>query len=153
MRPRIAVPMVALLAASGLGLFAPGTAGASCAGPTIVSITPEARPAATPSGQTRPVVLHPGEAITVTGRGFIDGCNDTPGPGCMGGGAVTQKAAHDVALVLNRSGSGTRLGQANAGDPATGYSIEWQVTLPTDLPPGSAQLTADAATARVIIRP
>lgn len=51
MRRRVAVPLVATIAAAGLGLFAPRPSAASCAGPQLVPASvvgpPETAPAST----------------------------------------------------------------------------------------------------------
>jgi hypothetical protein len=97
-------------------------------------------------GQIHRVLVHPGEAIQVSGKGFFDGCNDTATTGCLGG-STEQTPAENVQLVLRQDGQSWPLGYANATNASEGYAVTWNLTLPTDVNTGPAVLVADAARA------
>ena len=115
-----------LLALAGLTLLpAGGPASASCAAPYV-----DAPPSLAVRGE-----------VTVTGRGFADGCQDSgscPAYGCgecdYGPPPVPTP---DVRLDLVQRGRVWLLGTADADDRGT---VTWQVTVPDDVRPGHARL-------------
>lgn len=148
MRRRSTWLLVPLLAATGIGLFAPAGAPASCVGPSLeVPGVPTGSPVADPStGQVLTAVrLSPGQQLTVRGSYFFDGCNDTSdsSPGCSGPQVRSQDPSRDVHLVLTQGSRSWDLGTADATGPQ--YAVSWPVTLPSDLAAGGATLTARLA--------
>jgi hypothetical protein len=149
----LAVAMVTV----GLGLFAPTSAPASCVGPRIAvpgaaTLTPSAEPT---DGRVVPTVrLSPGQPITVEGRWFFNGCNDTGGGGgCSGPDRPDpEKPARDVRLTLTQGSRHWTLGTADAAGPSREYAVRWRVRLPADLAPGGATLTARTAELRVEVQ-
>ena len=153
--------LVVLVAATGLGLFAPTSAPASCAAPSlvvdgapVVSSTPVGPPAG-PVGSDAPVVrMAPGASFTVLGQAFVSGCNDTVsctsyGPGCHRCDAPEPvQPWQDVALTLVWDGRSFPLGTADA-DAAT-VTARWDVTLPPQVVPGKGVAVLSAAGAQPV---
>ena len=90
-------------------------------------------------------VLEVGQRLTVRGRYFVDGCNDTPSIG--GGAQEPPPGSSDVPLRLRQDGRTYLLGYADAGGPDdSGYGrLRWDVTVPAGLLEGPARLTAPRA--------
>ena len=134
MRP--AALLVAALLAVALGPLPSSPVAASCAGP-VLSIT----------GPTNPTALRPGDDITVGGRSFVDGCDDTGGQdgvfGCDREHEVVTRMV-DVQLVLRQRGREWPLGTADA---AGSGDITWRVRVPDGPRPGRARLVAGTAQA------
>jgi hypothetical protein len=132
MRP--AALLVAALLAAALAPFPGSPAAASCAG-SVLSI----------AGPTDPPELQPGDALTVDGRFFVDGCDDTGGQDTFFGCEEEHETVTpmtDVDLVLRQRGREWPLGTADAtrdGD------LSWEVRVPAGLRPGRASLVADGA--------
>jgi hypothetical protein len=151
MRPFL--PLVTLLLAAALAPFPGATARASCVGPQLAvagqrSATPEGRP-----GQGEPAVLR-ASVVTVEGRYFADGCDDTGGQ-TTGFGCAHQTRPQDrvapmkeVQLVLRQGGREWSLGTADAS--ARGR-IAWRVRIPADLEPGRARLLAATSRTAVVV--
>jgi hypothetical protein len=146
MRPRVAMPVVVATAAVGLGLFTPPSAPAGCVGPSLtVPGAPSAAPVTTPAGDHLTTVrLVRGQSVTVRGRWFFRGCHDTTaGGGCMGPSTPPpEQPARNVKLTLVQGARTWTLGTADADGPSTSYAARWNVTLPSQLQPGDATLTA-----------
>lgn len=146
MRRLVRLGLLVAVAAAGLGLFAPTTASASCAGPSITVPGPTASPTSLPDSDVPvPVVrLEPGATVTVTGRDFAAGCDDTGsvtvyGPGCERADPPKPSVPlQDVALELTWNGRTFPLGTADAGGEETGYATSWTFTVPEDVVPGVA---------------
>lgn len=146
MRVRVAIPVVMATAAVGLGLFAPTSAPASCVGPSLtVPGAPTTAPVTTSTGDhLKTVRLTRGQSVEVRGKWFFRGCHDTSaGGGCMGPStpAPEQPARHVRLTITQRTRTWT-LGSANADGPSKNYAVRWRVTLPSQLQPGDATLTA-----------
>ena len=94
-------------------------------------------------GRDSPVTLHRGEELTVDGRYFVDGCDDTGGGDAFGCSedepepAVPLEDAQLELLDSARSTSGLALGVADADDHGR---IAWTVTVPADAPLGRGVL-------------
>lgn len=161
MRTRLRHPVRLLLvlfaAATGLGLFAPTAAPASCAGPSLVV---EGAPVASstplgPLGANGPVVrLAPGASFTVLGQAFSLGCDDTGGcasygPGCSRCDAPEPpKPLRGVPLTLTWNGRTFPLGTADA-DAGT-LTARWQVTLPPQVVAGKGLAVLEAGGAQPV---
>ena len=103
-----------------------GTGGvsASCAGPQLLL----------PGSKANLPVVHPGETVTVTGRYFLDTCNDT-NPSL--GPAPKPVAAH---LVLRHGTHTVRLGSVRThGELGT---FRTTIHIPADFPTGRATLVS-----------
>ena len=146
MRPTFLALLAGLL---GLALVPyPGSpASASCAAPRL-SVEGHAQ------DQQR-VTLRPGEEVTVTGRGFVDGCDDggegPTGLGCSGDdGGEAEVPLEDVELVAVQgrpTPEQMTLGVADAGsaeDDELGW-ITWTFTVPESLSPGPAVLKTEGS--------
>jgi hypothetical protein len=150
--------LVLFVAATGLGLFAPTSAPASCAGPVIAvdgAAVTASTPAPPPDEGTVPVVrLARGASFTVTGQYFAAGCNDTGGCTSYGPGCTRceqpepPEPQRDVALTLTWNGRELPLGTSDA-DPAT-FVTTWSVTLPPDVVPGEGLAVLRAGYARPV---
>ncbi|MBB2893557.1 hypothetical protein [Flexivirga oryzae] len=101
-----------------------GGIAASCAAPQVLL----------PGSKTNLPVVHPGETVTVTGRYFLDTCNDT-NPSL--GPAPKPVAAH---LVLRHGTRTVRLGSVQShGELGT---FRTTIRIPTDFPTGRATLVS-----------
>lgn len=133
--------LLAMLAVAVLPIPTGASASASCASPYLFIDQGD-----------RTASLAPGSSVSVQGRAFVRGCDDT---GSVSAGAFGCESAErrtptppmrDVALVLKQGKSRWELGAEDAGaaqDNKLGH-IAWQVTMPADLRPGRAVLIADA---------
>ena len=117
---------------------APGEeAAASCVGPVVVVAgSPERHP-----------TVAVGSQLTVRGRFFLDGCDDTGGGSALGCSSpppepVTPMKAID--LRLRQHGREWLVGTADA-DARLG-EVAWSAPAPRGLRPGRATLVADGAT-------
>ena len=145
MRRVAAIPMALATAAIGLGLFAPTQASAGCIGPAITVAAVAATPVQTDPQARDFYSVAPGQSLTVDGTYFFVGCDDEGGgSGCSGPRTERVKADRDVPLVLEQGGRSWTLGTADADD-SDSYVTRWEVTLPADLQPGAATLTARSA--------
>ncbi|MEO7979636.1 MAG: hypothetical protein ABI807_01855 [Sporichthyaceae bacterium] len=146
-------------AAAAMGLTVPASSAASCVGPQISAVGQAAPTTPTPLPTDRRgrdvalVAVAAGGDLTVTGRWFLDGCNDTSSStGCSGPTKpLPQPAARHVALVVEQDGHAWTLGYADASGPRHGWRVRWEVALPVDLAPGPATLTARGAEAPVVV--
>ena len=118
-------------------------ANAQCAGPTLKV-----------QGVEEPLALfHRGEQVTVTGRGFVDGCNDGGGGsafGCSGEDEEIEVPLDDIELVLVRQKPvlhQTVLGISDAGNAKDGQLgwVTWTFTVPSDHPLGRASLVTEGS--------
>ena len=134
--PLIVIAVAAVAVPIPLG----NSASASCAGPYLSLAKGAAH-----------IHLAPGSAVTVTGRAFVRGCDDTGGAsesgfGCGSAEPRTQmKPMKRVALVLKQGHRQWRLEVENAENAAhdrIGY-VTWNVVLPARLALGRAVLIAD----------
>lgn len=122
-----------------MALAAPLPAAASCGGPQL---------------EPQSVTAAPGQALTVTGSGFADGCDDSGTvrsvPGCRDqeGRDDAARPAKDVVLVLVQGGRSWTLGTADAGADTV---VTWQVRVPVDAAPGPAVLGASSAETPLVI--
>jgi hypothetical protein len=134
-RVRRLLPLVALLA---LTVVPAGGASGSCAGPELSLVGTDS---------SAPRIAARGTA-TVSGRHFVDGCDDTGGQdgfGCTAESREVERPLRDVELVLKQAGRRWQLGSADAGD-ATGNELghtTWAVRLPEGVEPGPAVLVTD----------
>jgi hypothetical protein len=104
-----------------------------------------------------PVVLHQGAEVSVDGRYFVDGCDDTGGGdvfGCSHDEPEPEPPLQDAELELldsTRSEHGLVLGVADADDRG---DISWTVTVPADAPLGRGVLRAAVSSdLYVVVRP
>ncbi len=148
MRQRTAVPLVATVAAVGLGLFAPQPSSASCAGPELVPASVTG-----PAEDVPVLALRPGQDAVVEGRFFYHGCEDTYSEGGCGRGSYDdpQSPMRAVELTLRQGARSWSLGTADAADRDRGYAISWPVRIPTDVLTGPATLTAGTAEREVVV--
>ena len=115
---------------------------ASCAAPSIAVPGQDAA-----AGR---VVLTRGDEVTVTGRGFADGCNDTGGSSDFGcdSDEETVEPLTDVELSVRQgrpTPGRTSLAVADAGSAEDGElgQVTWTFTVPETLEPGPATLVTD----------
>ena len=129
-----------------LGTWPVHGAAASCTAPTLaVGAPPEHGP------EPAPAVVVLGSRPTVTGDGFMTGCDDTgQGSGCRAP-ASEQEPMRDVALVLEQGGVSVVLATADAGQDDV-HGILWHVRVPTRFRPGPATLSAAGASLPVELR-
>lgn len=101
-----------------------------------------------------PVLLRRGERVTVTGQGFVDGCDDTGGGsvlGCSGHDSRgTTAPLTDVELVLVQGQpvtTQTSLATSDAGDASGGElgHIAWSFTVSAQQPLGPAVLKTEGS--------
>jgi hypothetical protein len=104
-----------------------------------------------------PVVLVRGEEVTVDGRRFIDGCDDTGGGdafGCSTDEPEPEIPVEDARLELLESAAGEHglvLGEADADHAGR---VSWTVTIPVDAPLGRGVLVAAFSDGlHVVVRP
>ncbi|MGQ0847052.1 MAG: hypothetical protein ACT4QF_23280 [Sporichthyaceae bacterium] len=148
MRRRIAIPLVATIAAAGLGLLAPQPSSASCAGPQLVTAS-----APGPAESAPPSTLRVGEPATVEGRFFYNGCEDSYRTGGCGRGGYDdpQSPMRAVELTLTQGDRSWALGTADAADRDRSYAISWAVAIPADARSGPATLAAGSAQSEVVL--
>lgn len=100
------------------------------------------------SHAARPVLVR-GSSVTVEGRAFVDGCNDTGGSdawGCSSDDGETVLPLEGVTLRIRQGQREWELGSEDAGraeDNKLGH-VSWEFTVPKALKPGRATLVADA---------
>ncbi len=118
-----------------------GSASASCAAPTL---------AVTDAGETPPV-LTVGAPVQVTGRGYVEGCDDGGGGNVFGCQSPPEPVTPltGVVLELRQAGRVWQLGAVDAG-AGTGSAAEgelgrttWEVVVPPNVRPGRATLVAE----------
>jgi hypothetical protein len=139
------VLLVAGLAAT-LAPFPQQPASASCAGPTLSVV-----------GADDPPVVLPGAEVTVEGRFFVDGCDDTGGSNIFGCEEPSEAVnpMHDVELVIKQRGREWVLGSEDAGSASANQlgEISWTAVIPSGVRPGAARLVASSSeTTRIRIR-
>lgn len=144
----MAVPVLVLMAAAGLGVVAPQPSSASCAGSQLVPATTSG-----PADTVPALVLHPGRSATVEGRFFHNGCEDSYSTGGCGRGKYDdpQSPMQGVVLTLRQGEREWPLGSADAADRDRGYAISWAVEIPTEARPGPAVLLAGSTQREVIL--
>jgi hypothetical protein len=90
--------------------------------------------------------------VSVDGRGFVDGCQDSTS--CSGAGGCSRcsedpppQPLRDVALELQQGGRTWHLGTADAGaaDEQRLGQVTWTFAVPDGVHPGRARLAADGA--------
>jgi hypothetical protein len=97
----------------------------------------------------RRVTIATSATVTVEGRGFVDGCDDSGGQtewGCASDD-VTQAPSRDVGLSIRQGAQRWDLGSADAGtaeDNRLGQ-VTWSFDVPVRLAPGRATLIARGA--------
>jgi hypothetical protein len=148
--------VVLATAVGGLGLVAPTGPSASCVGPQIAVGGPGALPGPGPRTADQdgtPVVLRPGDDVTVSGRWFFRGCHDTgASTGCSAPDRPPpEKPSRGVRLVLVQGSRSWVLGTADAGGARSSYRARWEVTVPNDVGTGPALLRAKTAEASVSV--
>lgn len=131
-----------------LSLAPVGSASGSCAGPDL-----QVR-----GGGAEPANVRVDMAVTVDGSRFVDGCDDTgsgTGFGCSSSDAETETPMKDVTLTLRQGQRQWDLGTQDARAEPEEHrgEITWKVTIPGDVGPGSATLTAGDATERILVGP
>jgi len=93
-------------------------------------------------------VIDPAAALSVSGRAFARGCDDTGASsifGCQSSQGERTTAMRDVVLLLKQGDQHWRLGVADAGSAEhqrLGH-ITWHVQVPTGVQAGRATLVAD----------
>lgn len=142
MRPRLLAAVVLLGLAT--APFPQPPAHAECAGPTLKVQGMEEEPA----------LLHRGEQVTVMGRGFVNGCDDTGGGsgfGCSGNDdGEIESPMVNIELVLLQGQptmKQTSLALSDAGTAADGQLGwgTWTFTVPTHQPLGRAVLKTEGS--------
>ena len=88
--------------------------------------------------------------MTVEGRAFSRGCNDTGSEnafGCQTSETEPETPMEDVVLLLRQGGQEWELGTEDAGSAAEKQQghITWQAQVPAELERGRAVLIADVA--------
>lgn len=129
--------LVMLMCLAGLSMLPGSTSSASCAAPSL---------ALAGSDQPRPAVRR-GAEVTVTGRDFIDGCDDTGGGsvfGCAEEDAEVEEPMTDLDLVL-RHGRPRQVVVLATADADSSGAVTWTFVVPLDAAPGPAVLRADTA--------
>ncbi len=116
------------------------TAAASCASPFLYIGDPQAH---------RPVAVT-ASRLTVQGRAFARGCNDTGGAdvfGCDNTPREVEAPMTGVTLRLQQDGRSWSLGTRDAGTAEEERlgQVTWRVRLPADVAPGRALLVARGA--------
>lgn len=102
------------------------------------------------AGEGRPIVFR-GASVTVEGRAFVEGCDDTDGSsgflGCSSHDEEPVLPHEDVLLRITQGDRRWDLGRADAGSADDNQlgQISWTITVPGDLKPGRALLEADAS--------
>lgn len=91
-----------------------------------------------------------GHPLTVRGRGFVHGCDDTGSGttgGCAPGPGETETPIGGVRLLLRQDGRTWRLGTADAGTAQHNRlgHVSWRVRIPGGAHPGPATLRAGTA--------
>lgn len=124
-RLRVLVGLSVAVAALSLG----SPAVADCGGPDI---TVSARR------------LSPGDDLTITGRGWGDACNDTPGPGCDP--PPLGEPIEDIRLRLTSADASVGLATVDADDE---YSIDVTLEVP-EVPTGTYRVEAAGGGRRVV---
>lgn len=118
--------------------WASGTASASCAAPYLRIGEDDPHP-----------VVQREAPITVQGRAFVLGCNDTGSStgGCSAGQDPAEMPMKNVVLSIHQGSREWRLGSADAGTAENNQlgHVTWTVTMPTGLEAGRATLTADGS--------
>ena len=155
MRLRWALPVALATAAVGLGLFAPVSAPAGCVGPELRvrdAAAETTEPGAATDQPPRVVTLRAGQQVSVRGRYFFVGCNDTgTSTGCSSTDPEPMPPAKDVDLTITQGDRSWVLGTADAGPAKGSYRVRWDVQLPVELEVGDATLTARDTELRVVI--
>jgi hypothetical protein len=143
---------VLAVTAAALGLV-PAGAVAGCVGP-VLAVGPVVDPADAEDLPASQAALPLGEAVTVSGRWFHEGCDDTgQGSGCTAPVPSEESPLRDVDLVLEQGGSSWELGTADAASREEQYAVTWQVRVPDGAQPGSATLRAGTASLPVELEP
>jgi hypothetical protein len=136
---RSALALVAASVAVALAPFPPFSASASCAAPYLKG--------------TEDLVLQPGTEVTIQGRAFVHGCQDSMGceegfgcddDDCEYDGPEVEPM-EDVVLRLVQRGHTWQLDVADSGvadDNQLGW-VTWTFTVPADVEAGPAKLVAD----------
>ena len=148
LRRWVARAVVVLVSAALLGVAGPVLARGSCVGPTI-AVGTDLDPAAPPAdGGT----VRAGQPVTVTGRWFHSGCEDTGGTtGCGEPPPDPEAPLLAVELVLRQGGQSWRLDRRDAAPRSEQYAVRWSGTIPPQVRPGPAELTAAGATLPVTV--
>lgn len=116
----------------GLTIIPTGSANGSCAAPQL-------------TGPVTPVA--PGDTAKVSGKYFIDGCDDHGSVNNFGCSSNSEAVTPDKSIVLRlRQGSrewtlGTSDAAGNSGNRFG--SVVWKISLPPDVRPGKAELETD----------
>lgn len=122
--------MVRTLLAATVGaamLSVTGTSNASCAPPTI---------------RLSSYLARPGDTITITGEGFGEGCDDTPGDGgCFGGPAEQSDPYEDIPIDIRSKGGSRKKISLQVVDARANGTFRVQINIP-DLSPGRYGITA-----------
>ena len=139
--------VVLALLLAGLSLVPTGGASGSCAGPML----------STRSLGEGPPTLYVGGLTEVTGRWFVDGCDDTGGQSAFGCGAPEpleeERPLRDVELRLVQGHRSWVLGKADAGTAEEGRlgQVSWTFRVPMTAKDGPATLRAGDAELKVVV--
>jgi hypothetical protein len=140
----------ALFVLTALSLAPVGSASGSCAGPDL-----QVR-----GGGPEPATVRVDMVVIVDGTRFVDGCDDTGGGntgfGCSSSDdRETETAMEEVTLTLRQGQRQWDLGTQDAvAEPEEHRGeISWKVTIPDDVGPGPATLTAGDATEDILVGP
>ena len=141
MRPTL-LSLITVLFGLPLAPYPVTSAAASCAAPSL-------RVEGHQPGQRR-VELVRGQEVTVSGAGFVDGCDDggqaPSGFGCSGGDGEAVEPLTDVELFVLQGREQTLVGVTDAGtaDGNRGW-VSWTFTVPQTLELGPAKLRTEGS--------
>ncbi len=113
------------------------SASAACVGPYLLVGDVQHRPS-----------IRAGASLTVEGRAFVRGCDDTGSVnmfGCRSSQGEVETPMSNVVLSLRQGDERWRLGTENAGSAADNRlgHVTWQVAVPAEVETGRALLVAD----------
>ena len=136
-----------------LGVGVARSAAAGCVGPEI-NMGEEVQNAPRTGDE---IALTRGQLVTVSGTRFRHGCSDV-GIGGGGCGAAPRQGPDpgspltDVELTLQQGQRSWVLGTEGASAQSAGFTIRWDVQIPSDAGLGPAELRADTASMPIRIR-
>lgn len=98
-------------------------------------------------------VVAPGETVTLSGAGYVEGCDDGGDPHMGCGAPLHERPRQDVELSLSQGSDEVVLAVADAEKVGDDFGhVSWIVTIPADVSLGRAVLSADGAELDIRIR-